>query len=118
MHFMVIRRAVISFAIELQGPSACDLTCTRLHWDSHHQNCIITLSPSKVLYVCGLACRQLGSELHHLHPVLPLFDGVTGEAVPQHVDNRVERLRDALMDDARERVDDLGEDLVVGLPLA
>lgn len=62
-----------------------------------------------------MACRQLGSELHELHPVLPLFDGVTGQAVPQHVDNRVERLRDALMDDARERVDDLGEDLVVGL---
>ena len=59
--------------------------------------------------------RQLGSELHELHPVLPLFDGVTGHAVPQHIDNRVERLRDALMDDARERVDDLGEDLVVGL---
>lgn len=60
-------------------------------------------------------CRQLGSKLHVLHPVLPLFDGVTGQAVPQHVDNRVERLRDVLMDDARERVDDLGEDLVVGL---
>lgn len=60
-------------------------------------------------------CRQLGSELHELHPVLPLFDGLTGQAVPQHVDNRVERLRDVLMDDARERVDDLGEDLVVGL---
>ena len=39
---------------------------------------------------------------------------ITGEPVPQTVDSRVERLRDALMDDARERVDDLGEDLVVG----
>lgn len=66
------------------------------------------------LVVCTLPYRQLGSQLHELHPVLPLFDGVTGRAVPQQVDNRVERLRDALMDDARERVDDLGEDLVVG----
>ena len=74
--------------------------------------------PRSVLYVGELARRQLGSDLHQLHPVLPLFDGVTGQAVPQHVDNRVERLRDALMDDARERVDDLGEDLVVGLALA
>ena len=47
--------------------------------------------------------------------MLPLYDGVTGEAVPQHMDNRVEKLRDALMDDARERVDNLGEDLVVGV---
>ena len=70
-----------------------------------------------MLYQCKLACRQLGSELHHLQPVLPLFDGVTGQAVAQHIDNRVERLRDALMDDARERVDDLGEDLVVGSAL-
>ena len=63
-----------------------------------------------------MVCRQLGRKLHELHPVLPLYDGVTGQAVPQHMDNRVERLRDALMDDARERVDDLGEDLVVGAP--
>lgn len=75
-------------------------------------------SMCKLLSTIYLACRQLGSELHQLHPVLPLFDGVTGQAVPQQVDNRVERLRDALMDDARERVDDLGEDLVVGLLLA
>lgn len=72
----------------------------------------------ELLNECKLARRQLGSELHQLHPVLPLYDGVTGQAVPQHVDNRVERLRDALMDDARERVDDLGEDLVVGLAFA
>ena len=66
------------------------------------------------VYCDCLLRRQLGSELHELHPVLPLFDGVTGRAVPQQTDNRVERLRDVLMDDARERVDDLGEDLVVG----
>lgn len=63
----------------------------------------------------SIVCRQLGTELHELQPALPLFDGVTGQAVPQSVDTRVERLRDALMDDARERVDDLGEDLVVGM---
>ena len=43
---------------------------------------------------------------------------MTGQAVPQATDSRVERLRDALMDDARERVDDLGEDLVVGVQVA
>ena len=66
---------------------------------------------------CWSDRRQVGVELHELQPALPLFDGVTGEAVPQAVDTRVERLRDALMDDARERVDDLGEDLVVGVSL-
>ncbi|KAL0040091.1 hypothetical protein WJX79_005960 [Trebouxia sp. C0005] len=62
----------------------------------------------------AILAKQMGRELHELKPALPLFDGVTGQPVPQTVDNRVERLRDALMDDARERVDDLGEDLVVG----
>ena len=65
----------------------------------------------------SVSCRQLGVQLHELQPALPLFDGVTGQAVAQAVDTRVERLRDALMDDARERVDDLGEDLVVGAKL-
>lgn len=62
----------------------------------------------------AILAKQVGTELHELKPALPLFDGVTGQPVPQTVDSRVERLRDALMDDARERVDDLGEDLVVG----
>ena len=66
---------------------------------------------------CYDDCRQLGTELHELQPSLPLFDGETGQAVSHATDSRVERLRDALMDDARERVDDLGEDLVVGILL-
>lgn len=67
-----------------------------------------------ITHKANMLCRQVGRELHELKPALPLFDGVTGQPVPQTVDSRVERLRDALMDDARERVDDLGEDLVVG----
>lgn len=59
-------------------------------------------------------CRQVGADLHKLSPALPLFDGVTGQKVLQLTDSRVERLRDVLMDDARERVDNLGEDLVAG----
>lgn len=61
-----------------------------------------------------MQCRQIGAELHELTPALPLYDGVTGQAVLQATDSRVERLRDVLMDDARERVDNLGEDLVAG----
>lgn len=68
--------------------------------------------------MCLYVCRQLGAELHQLTPALPLFDGVTGQAVHKATDSRVERLRDVLMDDARERVDDLGQDLVAGLPQA
>ena len=61
-----------------------------------------------------MSCRQLGLQLHVLDTPLPLYDGQTGLLVPQHTDTRVERLRDALMDSARERVEDLGEAAVEG----
>lgn len=73
------------------------------------------VAPLLVHHICCLVlCRQVGAELHQLTPALPLFDGVTGQAVAQATDSRVERLRDVLMDDARERVDNLGEALVAG----
>ena len=59
--------------------------------------------------------RQLGLQLHTLDPTrLPLYDGITGELIPADMDSRVERVRDALLDAARERVDELGEAAVDG----
>ena len=61
-------------------------------------------------HTCFLAaCRQAGVELAPLRHELPLFDGVTGAAVQPDMDAHVERLRDALLDAARARVDYLGE---------
>lgn len=60
------------------------------------------------------AHRQLGISLHELKQFLPLYDGVTGQPVPEDLDKRIERVRDALMDDARERVDTLGEAMTEG----
>ena len=63
-----------------------------------------------------LLCRQLGLELCPLSSELPLYDGVTGALVSQEQDRRIEQLRDALMDAARSRVEDLGEGAVAGGP--
>ena len=60
------------------------------------------------------ACRQLGLRLHALDSPMPLYDAVTGQPVSLEVDVRVEKLRDQLMDEARERVDELGEEAVTG----
>lgn len=65
----------------------------------------------------GVSChRQLGLELHHLGDHLPLFDGVTGEKISDTQDRKIEILRDALMDAARSRVEELGEENVTGQP--
>lgn len=53
-------------------------------------------------------------EFHGLGQELPLFDGVTGEKVGEEQDKRIELLRDALMDSARARVEELGEEKVTG----
>lgn len=54
-------------------------------------------------------------DLHFLdHKTMPLFDGLSGALVPDELDARVDRLRDSLMDEARARVEDLGEDAVAG----
>ena len=59
--------------------------------------------------------RQLGLELVDLSPDLPLFCGVTGAKISEEQDKRIEVLRDALMDAARSRVEELGEDAVAGM---
>ncbi|EIE23206.1 amine oxidase, partial [Coccomyxa subellipsoidea C-169] len=41
--------------------------------------------------------------------LLPIYDGLTGQRVPDALDSLVDRVRDTLLDDARERVDSLGE---------
>ena len=60
------------------------------------------------------SCRQLGLEFHSLQPELPLFDGETGAQIGEEQDKRMEVLRDALMDAARARVEELGEAAVAG----
>ena len=61
-----------------------------------------------------LLCRQLGLELVGLTPELPLFCGVTGARISEEQDRKIDVLRDALMDAARSRVDELGEEAVAG----
>ncbi|KAK9903424.1 hypothetical protein WJX75_005208 [Coccomyxa subellipsoidea] len=57
-----------------------------------------------------LVARQLGLTLYPIRQhMLPIYDGLTGQAVSDATDRAVERVRDALLDDARERVDSLGE---------
>lgn len=63
---------------------------------------------------CMRLCRQLGLTLYPIETALPLYDGATGEAISAETDARLERVRDALLDAARERVDTLGEDAVEG----
>lgn len=46
---------------------------------------------------------------------MPLFDGVTGQKVSDSQDRKIEFLRDALMDAARSRVEELGEEKVSGM---
>ena len=56
-------------------------------------------------------------ELFKLGEHLPLYDGVTGKKVSESQDRKIEILRDALMDAARSRVEDLGVDKVAGIVL-
>ena len=53
-----------------------------------------------------------------LSPDLPLFCGVSGAKISEEQDKRIEVLRDALMDAARSRVEELGEQAVTGRILA
>ena len=70
---------------------------------------------SQQLLIRGVwLCRQLGLTLYPIESALPLYDGATGEAISEETDARLERVRDALLDAARERVDTLGEDAVDG----
>jgi hypothetical protein len=53
--------------------------------------------------------RQLKIALHQLGSSLPIYDAETGKRIDEDLDTRVELLRDTLLDEARERVDQLGE---------
>lgn len=49
-----------------------------------------------------------------LSPDLPLYDGISGTKVSEDQDRKIEVLRDGLMDAARSRVEELGEEAVAG----
>lgn len=58
----------------------------------------------------ALLCRQLGIELHPLESkALPLFDITTGKPVDSVLDKEVEMLRDQVMDDAAEELEEVME---------
>jgi len=58
----------------------------------------------------ALLCRQLGIELHPLESeALPLFDITTGKPVDPSLDKEVEMLRDQMMDDAAEELEEVME---------
>jgi monoamine oxidase len=58
----------------------------------------------------ALLCRQLGIELHPLESeALPLFDITTGKPVDPALDKEVEMLRDQVMDDAAEELEEVME---------
>ncbi|KAL4433102.1 hypothetical protein ABPG77_006529 [Micractinium sp. CCAP 211/92] len=58
----------------------------------------------------AILCRQLGIKLHPLGEQLPLLDTATGLPVPEELDKSVEKLRDELMDDVADLLDDMPEE--------
>ena len=67
-----------------------------------------------MLRVLRFLCRQMGLELFKLGDHLPLYDGLTGQKVSDAQDRKIEIVRDALMDAARSRVEELGVEAVSG----
>ena len=57
----------------------------------------------------GVVARQLGLRLVELREGCPLYDTKTGEKVTKEMDEKVERIRDLVMDEARSKVDANGE---------
>ncbi len=62
----------------------------------------------------ALVAAQLGLQLHALGDSLPLFDGVTGRRVAPETDKVIDAVRDALMDDAAQHAEDMGDDAAKG----
>ena len=94
---------------------------TRCTFGVHPSGCFVgCVQPAilfqSVVWTCVSlgCCRQVGLQLHELSTQLPLYDAETGQPVSQETDNRMERLRDTLMDDAREHVERMGEDQATG----
>ena len=57
----------------------------------------------------GVVAKQLGLRLVELRDGCPLYDTKTGEKVSKDMDEKVERIRDLVMDEARSKVDANGE---------
>ncbi|KAK3284130.1 hypothetical protein CYMTET_8205 [Cymbomonas tetramitiformis] len=53
----------------------------------------------------AVVCSQLGLGLHELTSDLPLYDTATGSRVDKALDEKVEKLRDELLDETRALVD-------------
>lgn len=59
----------------------------------------------------ALLCSQLGVTLHQLqHDVLPLHNAVNGGLVEEFLDKQVERLRDEMLDDVADVLDEMNEE--------
>ncbi|KAL4428259.1 hypothetical protein ABPG75_002348 [Micractinium tetrahymenae] len=58
----------------------------------------------------AILCRQLGVQLHPLGEQLPLLDTATGLPVPDELDKSVEKLRDELMDDVADLLDEMPDE--------
>lgn len=66
----------------------------------------------------ALVAAQLGLQLHALGDSLPLFDGVTGRRVAPETDKVIDAVRDALMDDAAQHAENMGDDAAKGANLS
>ena len=65
----------------------------------------------------GVVAKQLGLNLVELREGCPLYDTKTGEQVSKEMDEKVERIRDLVMDEARAKVDAGGESQMIGASL-
>jgi len=65
----------------------------------------------------GVVAKQLGLRLVELRDGCPLYDTKTGERVSKDMDEKVERIRDLVMDEARAKVDASGESATADMSL-
>jgi len=65
----------------------------------------------------GVIAKQLRLPLVELREGCPLYDTKTGEQVSKELDEKVERIRDLVMDEARAKVDSSGESEVTTVSL-
>jgi len=63
----------------------------------------------------GIVAKQLGLKLVELREGCPLYDTKTSEKVTKELDEKVERIRDLVMDEARAKVDNAGESATVDM---
>lgn len=65
----------------------------------------------------GVIAKQLGLQLVELREGCPIYDMKTGEQFSKDIDEKVDRIRDLVMDEARARVDSSGESEVMNVSL-